>query len=192
MIMIAQEWKEAFFQEVKRFENANQLKQAALDERLGDWTGYLTDAVVQTCESLGWQAAAKGHELDILPIARCEYLALDVMAFADGPEWRFPVAVMELENSRDDQKIAYALWKVLCVTADLRIVFCYCRRSGEGSALVRRLGQQVVKALPLEDRVSLRGDAVVVVGGRDASSTFPFGFFKWWQLDKNTGTFNVI
>lgn len=32
---------------------------------------------------------------------------------------------MELENSRDSERIAYSLWKVLCVRAELRIVFCY-------------------------------------------------------------------
>jgi hypothetical protein len=127
--MIANEWKNAFFKVVRQYEKANLLKQAALDERLGDWTAYLTDAVVQTCESLGWQAAAIGHELNILPIARSEYLSLDVMAFADAQGWRFPVAVMELENSRYDDKIAYSLWKILCVRANIRIVFCYRRLS---------------------------------------------------------------
>lgn len=190
--MIAEEWKKAFFQVVRQYEKANLLKQAALDERLGDWTAYLTDAAVQTCESLGWQAAAIGHELNILPIARCEYLSLDVMAFADGQGWRFPVAIMELENSSDDEKIAYSLWKVLCVRADIRIVFCYRRLSVLGSELIKHLSQQVVKALPLEDRVALDGETLVVVGGRDASSTFPFGYFRWWQLDKNTGNFNLI
>lgn len=190
--MIAEEWKNAFFRVVRQYDNANQLKQAALDERLGDWTAYLTDAVVQTCESLGWQAAAIGHELDILPVARCEYLSLDVMAFAGGQGWRFPVAVMELENSKDDEKIAYSLWKVLCTRADIRIVFCYRQFSLQGSELIKYLNLQVIKALPLQDRVTLEGETLVVVGGRDASSTFPFGYFKWWLLDKNTGKFNVI
>jgi hypothetical protein len=190
--MIVNEWKNAFFQVVRQYDNASQLKQAALDERLGDWTAYLTGAVIQTCESLGWQAAAIGHELNILPIARSEYLSLDVMAFSNGQSWRFPVAVMELENSRDDERIAYSLWKVLCVRADIRIVFCYRHLSSQGSELIKHLSELVVKALPLEDRVALDGETLVVVGGRDASSTFPFGYFKWWLLDKNTGKFNVI
>jgi hypothetical protein len=68
------EWKNALFQVVWQYKKANLLKQAAPDERLGDWTAYLTDAVVQTCKSLGWQAIAIGHELIILPAARSEYL----------------------------------------------------------------------------------------------------------------------
>jgi hypothetical protein len=27
---------------------------------------------------------------------------------------------------------------------------------------------------------------------RDEADTFPSGFFKWWELEKNTGTFRSI
>jgi hypothetical protein len=187
-------WKEAFFQLVQQYESANLLRDAALTENLTEWTKYLTEAVVQTCRCIGWQAAARGHELDMLPITHCEYLSLDVVAFRSGPgsAWRFPIGVMELENSPDENRIAYSLWKLLCVRSDLRIVFCYRRLSSQGSALVSYLGQEVVKALPVEDRMRLKGETYVVVGGRNDSATFPYGFFKWWQLDNNTGNFNVM
>jgi hypothetical protein len=99
---------------------------------------------------------------------------------------------MELENSPDEDRIAYSLWKLLCVRSELRIVFCYRRLSSQGSALVCYLAQEIVKALPVEDRMSLKGETYVVVGSRNDSATFPYGFFKWWQLDNNTGNFNVM
>ena len=139
-------------------------------------------------------SAAKGNKLHILPVPHSEYLTLDVMAFAptSAGGWCFPVAVAELENSSDKVRIAYSLWKVLCVRSDLRIVFCYRHSFADAPALVSYLGQEVVKALPIEDRMSLKGETCVVVGSRNESATFPYGFFKWWQLDKNTGNFNVM
>ena len=51
--MIVDQWKEAFLRTVQHYENADPIRAAALDERLADWTAYLTDIVVQTCDSLG-------------------------------------------------------------------------------------------------------------------------------------------
>lgn len=192
--MITTKWKDAFFQLIQHFENAGLLRAAASDEQLADWTACLTGAVVQTCDSLGWVSAAKGNELHIFPIPHSEYLTLDVMAFAPTSDdgWSFPKAVAELENSPDQERIAYSLWKVLCVRSDLRIVFCYRRNFADAPALVSYLGRVVVKALPIEDRMSLKGETCLVVGSRNESATFPYGFFKWWQLDNNTGNFNVM
>ena len=192
--MTLAKWKEAFLQSVQQYENASLFRQAALDESLSDWTKYLTEAVVQTCSSLGWVSASRGNELHLLPIAHSEYLTLDVMAFVPAPSgsWCFPVAVAELENNLDRERIAYSLWKVLCVRADLRIVFCYRQSFADAPALVSYLGHVVVKAMPVSDRLNLKGETCLVVGSRNESATFPYGFFKWWQLDKNTGNFNVM
>ncbi|MDO9098116.1 MAG: hypothetical protein Q7U60_08345, partial [Candidatus Methanoperedens sp.] len=176
---VDKQWQEAFLKTVQQHENALPLKEAALQERLGDWTKELTSVVVATCEVMGWQASAKDHRLDMLPVPRSEYLALDVMAFARGEKrWRFPAAIFELENSKNDDNIAYSLWKTICVKADLRVVFCYRRNSDEGSDLVRFLRDEVVHAMDLEKRIKLEGKTIVVVGSRNDSATFPYGFFK--------------
>jgi hypothetical protein len=190
---LAKSWYEAFMQTVRRPESTEPLRAAALNEHLAAWTEELTRVVVSTCVALGWQASAKGHHLELLPEARSEYLALDVMAFPGGEKrWRFPVAIMELENSKDDDRIAYSLWKVLCVRADLRVVFCYRRDVERGPALVRSLRDEVVHAMALAGRVKLEGETLIVVGSRDESATFPYGFFKWWRLDTNMGSFRLM
>ncbi len=184
------QWRAAFDQSVRQPAHIAGLRDAALHGRLGAWTAALTAVVVETCTAVGWQAAAKGHPLALLPEARHEYLSLDVMAFpAAGGDWRFPVAVMELENSRDDVRIAYSLWKVLCVRAALRVVFCYRPQAEQGAALVHHSGAQVVGALAIPERMALQGETLIVVGSRGDAATFPYGFFKWWLLDKNTGAF---
>ena len=190
---IEEQWRTAFLETVKQREYAEPLREAALQENLREWTKALTAALVATCETLGWRASAKGHKLELLPVSRGEYLGLDVMAFAEGEKrWRFPTAVFELENNAADDTVAYSLWKVLSVRADLRVVYCYRPSSQQSPALVRFLKEDVVHALGLEGRIKLDGETLVVVGSRSDSATFPYGFFKWWKLDTNTGSFRLI
>jgi hypothetical protein len=192
MVKLSAQWQACFWTIVQRRENAEPLRDAALHGRLGDWTQSLTGVVVATCEAMGWQASARWHPLDLLPLSRSEYLALDVMAFSPSAHpWRFPVAVFELENSRNDDRIAYSLWKVLCVRAELRAVFCYRRSPAQGAPLVRFLQDEVVKAVPLADRIRMGGETLIVVGSREESDLFPYGFFRRWRLDVNIGAFEV-
>lgn len=186
-------FRDAFFAVVQADELAAELKRTAASANLGGWTRALTDAAVRTCSAIGLRASAKGHKLELLPIRRSEYLVLDVMAFAEGENrWRFPAAVMELENNAREDQIAYSLWKVLSVRAELRIVFCYRRNSEEIPALVRHLRIEVIEAMGLAGRVKLEGETLLVVGSRSESGTFPFGYFSWWSLDTNTGKFDRI
>lgn len=128
-----------------------------------------------------------------VPEAREEYLTADLTAFDDGQSrWRFPVAAMELENSPKDDRIAYSLWKVLCIKADLRVVFCYRKQLEKAPDLVSYLADEVISAMDLERRAALAGDVLVIVGGRAEAETFPYGFFSWWKLDPNTGRFGLI
>lgn len=188
-----QQWQEKFWESLRQPESAEGLKDASITERLGDWTQILTGVVVKTCESMGWKASAKGHKLSLLPVRRSEYLAMDVMAFAGGNErWQFPIAVAELENSQDMDHVAYSLWKILCVRADLRMLFCYRRNSEDRPQLVRFLGKEVINAMDLPVRTQLQGETLVIVGSRADSGTFPYGFFKWWRLESNTGRFRLI
>lgn len=187
---IDEQWRAAFLKTVQQHDRAQLLKEAALEGRLGAWTKELTAVVVSTCQSLGWQASAKSHRLELLPVTGSEYLGIDVMAFAQGKtRWRFPAAVIELENSQSDDRVAYSLWKVLCLRADLRIVFCYRRSVAKGSALMRSLREEAIEAIGLAGRMKLEGETLVVIGSYDSSSTFPYSFFKWLRLDNNTGTF---
>lgn len=190
---VGEQWQSAFYETVNRHEIAGPLRDAALHGDYRAWTAALTAVVVATCESIGWRASAKGHRTDLLPVSRGEYLSMDAMAFAGGEgRWRFPTAVFELENSTADDVVAYSLWKVLSVRADLRVVFCYRPSRQDGPALVRFLKNDVVQAMGIAGRVALSGETLVVVGSRDNAASFPDGFFKWWKLDTNTGSFRVM
>jgi len=191
--ILIDKWRTCFFEIVVEQEIAEQLKKASLQGNMSDWTRVLTKAVVETSKKMGWLASARGCKLDLLPISRSEYLTMDIMAFPDGTrQWHFPVAVMELENQVRDEQIAYSLWKVLCVRADLRLVFCYRKNKQEISKLIKYLRENVLEIMGITERQKLDGEVGIVIGCREQSHTFPYGFFKWWQFDKNIGKFEQI
>jgi hypothetical protein len=188
---IAQRWYQGFMETLQQHQSAPALKDAALQEQLGKWTELLTAVVVAACQTSGWAAAARGHRSNLLPVSRQEYLSLDVVAFerVGDRRWRFPVGIFELENGRTDDPVAYSLWKVLCVRAALRVVFCYRSDAAQGSRLVSHLSKAVTQAMEVQDRTVLSGQTLLVVGSRNEAATFPYGFFKDWLFDVNCGRF---
>ncbi len=183
-------FRQALLETLRDERHAGPLRTAAIAGVLGSWTTALTSASIETCGQLGWRASAKGHQTDLLPVSRGEYLALDVMAFAPGENrWLFPLAIMELENQRREDYIAYSLWKLLSVRADLRVLFCYRQEASEAGPLRKHLQDEVIAALGVGHRVTLHGNTLLVIGRRGEAETFPHGFFAWWQLNANTGHF---
>jgi len=188
---LVERWRGAFFALLESGETGPRLKEAAVEGALGAWTEHLTAAVVSVCGAMSWRAAGRGHPGDVLPVSRNEYLALDIVAFATNAEsrWPLPIAVLELENSPTLERVAYSLWKVVCVRAALRIVFAYRRDTSEAGALVGQLTDSVIAGLSIDDRLTLGGETCLIVGNRGEAERFPYGYFKVWLLDPNTGRF---
>ena len=190
------DWWKQFLQQVQDPEFAAPLKSASLAEDLTSWTQLTTRAVVLSCRAFGWEVAARGHRLYRLPESASEYLAIDAMAFPSrghsDAHWPLPLAVFELENSPRNDRVAYSLWKVLCVRAPLRIVYAYRRNWGETRDLIEHLAASVIASLSPAQRVALDGETAVITGSRGESETFPYGYFKLWLLDTNTGKFDRI
>ena len=188
-------WRDAFMGVVQEPETAGPLKAASLAEDLKSWTACLTAATVCSCRQIGWLAAAKGHRLDELPQAGQEYLSIDVMAFPTSQSagrWRLPVGVFELENARSDDRVAYSLWKVICLRAELRVIFAF-RRDWEASRrTVDAVCRDVIGSLSVAERTALHGETALIVGNRGEGETFPWGYFKCWLLDSNVGRFEKV
>jgi len=180
----AREWYKAFWLEVRHARWAEPLRDAALQQRLKNWTRHLTGAVVATCHALGWTAVARGHLAEVLPVAKQEYLAIDVMAFPPSKSqgWRRPVAAFELENRLEEDIVAYSLWKVSLIRCPLAGVFCYRQDPEETGNLLSALAGGVMGELegtsPGEGRSTL-----LVVGTRSRGEDFPDGFFKPYVWD---------
>lgn len=189
-------WWDAFLKQIQEPCQAASLKQASLAEDLKEWTRMATQSVVRACNATGWEAAARGHRLERLPEGGGEYLSLDVMAFPqrDSSEarWPLPVAVFELENSARNDRVAYSLWKVICVRAELRVVFAYRQDWLQARQLIEQLGTEVIAGFSPHQRMMLGGETAVVVGSRGEGETFPYGYFKLWLLDVNLGRFDRV
>jgi hypothetical protein len=191
MTSLAAEWTSQFYATLTDDRPAaDDLRDASLRSDRGRWTATLTGLVVRSFDGVGLPAAGRGYRCSVLPVKRNEYLAQDVMAFPPtGIGWRFPAAVCELENSADTDLVAYSLWKVLCVRCKLRVVFCYRADPGAGPGFVAELASMVVGAIPIAERPALEGETLVIVGSRNETNTFPYGFFQAWKLNSNTGRF---
>jgi len=178
------DWYKAFRREVRQARRANPLREAALVQQLGTWTRCLTGAVVAACQSLGWAAVARGHLSEVLPVAKQEYLAIDVMAFpqAKSPGWRKPVAAFELENRVDEEIIAYSLWKVSLIRCHLAGVFCYRENPEEIGSLLDFLAHKVMGRIEDISHGEERS-TLLVVGTRSRGEDFPDGFFKPYVWD---------
>lgn len=189
-------WRDVFQQVVQQPEIAAPLKFASLAEDLKAWTASLTKATVESCRQLDWLAAAKEHRLETLPKAGQEYLNLDVMACSSegkaGGRWRLPLAVFELENHRTDDKVAYSLWKVICVRAELRVVFAFRRDWEESRRSVDAVCRDVIGSISVADRSAISGETALIIGNRGEGETFPWGYFKCWLLDSNIGRFEKV
>jgi len=46
--------------------------------------------------------------------------------------------------------------------------------------------------LPIADRLAIRGETTLIIGNRGGSDTFPYGYFKAWTLNANTGHFDRV
>jgi hypothetical protein len=188
-------WRMSFLSVVQEHDVAASLKAASLNEDLKLWTSCLTSVVVASCQKSGWLAAAKGHKLDELPQAGQEYLSIDVLAFPSSPttgRWKLPLAAFELENHRTDDRVGYSLWKVLCLRAELRVVFAFRRNWEESRRSVDAICRDVVGSLSVLERVAVTGNTVLIFGNRGEGETFPWGYFKMWLLDTNVGRFEKI
>lgn len=187
-------WAKSFYRLVENdTTTSNSLRIASVERDYARWTEALTSLVAQSLSDIGCSIAAKQHPCHVQPVVRQEYLSLDLMAFFNSEShWSFPIAVVELENSQQDDIVAYALWKVLCIRDSLRVVFCYRGDRTLVPKLIRSLEKDVVSSLPISVRKQLNRDTLVFVGSRSESETYPYGFFQAWRLNTNVGKFEIF
>lgn len=187
------EWYQAFRREVRNTRWADPLRDSAVDGRLGAWTEHLTGAIIATCTALGWTAVARGYLTEVLPVAKQEYLGIDVMVFprADRPGWRRPVAAFELENRQDLDAVSYSAWKVSLVRCLFGAVFCYCQQPEGLKDLIIGLTEGVMTEMH-SPRIEHESKLLLVVGTRSKAEDFPDGFFRPYIWDGRAGQFRPL
>ena len=120
-----------------------------------------------------------------------EYLDIDAFYFDkkdydlpigigdDEDPFALPMAVVELENSFDFNKIAYCLWKVLCVRAPIRALICYQKGIDAVASLAKHLEDVIWQRDLLKND---DGDLLIIIGndkkGESDWEDF-FSVFEW-------------
>lgn len=124
-------WLKRFFRTLERAEYPENPWNAS------QWTRFLGDAVDRVsrqmkCRAAMRRATTRGDERS------GEYLNIDAIYF-DGDAYDaqskayaagydpfvIPRVLVELENAADDDRVAYSLWKLLCVRAPLRVLISH-------------------------------------------------------------------
>ena len=108
--------------------------------RILDVVGDKMNCVVVRSRQKSTKEDPSGEYLDIdaFYFDRSDYdLAIGIGD--DDDPFALPMAVVELENSFDTNKIAYCLWKILCVRAPIRVLICYQKNIDKKLSLAKHL-----------------------------------------------------
>jgi hypothetical protein len=88
--------------------------------------------------------------------------------------------------------MAFSLWKVLMVRAQVRGVFVYCQDRDDIPTLVRTLTDAVIPGLSRTALEEAAPGLLLVVGTRAKADDFPYGFFYEWVLNPQAATFRRL
>ena len=91
-----------------------------------------------------------------------------------------PSAIVELENSYDNDKIAYCLWKLACIRSPIRVLICYQKGKEAIASLVRHLEKVIWQGGLLKGDSS---DLLLIVGDGTKGEGYEWGdyfsIFEW-------------
>ena len=91
-----------------------------------------------------------------------------------------PSAIVELENSYDNDKIAYCLWKLACIRSPIRVLICYQKGKEAIASLVRHLEDVIWQGSLLKGDSS---DLLLIVGDGTKGEGYEWGdyfsIFEW-------------
>ncbi|MCB2225492.1 MAG: hypothetical protein KQH53_02360 [Desulfarculaceae bacterium] len=102
-----------------------------------------------------------------------EYLGLDFVFLdkSDSVDWpsMLPRIIIEHENKRDKNYIAYCLWKLMCVKSPVKILICYQGKDVTAEELKRHLEEFLLRG-NLMDTSSCELMVLIGVDSREEST----------------------
>lgn len=197
--MVGKEWVEAFLESL--FECREKANLDIYNETYGKWTEFMVQDVIKGMEKdtnchvvcvMNGDLTLKGGDSG-------EYLNIDAMFFnrsdyekqvywkveqkRNYDPWVLPAAIVEHENVNTGiEKIAYCLWKLLCIRSQLRFLICY----GDNINKFRQYLEETIKEGGLAE--GLKGELFVIIGdtlrdkhhwhSRDDIKKY-FNIFEW-------------
>src|SRR5260370_37969499 len=115
---------------------------------------------------------------------------LPVLGVRTSPLCQSPVTSVDAATRKLVRDRAGNRWPCWCPHGRARLepIFNWPRTR----QLVGAIERDVVGSLKPEQRTSLDGQTVLVVGNRGEGETFPWGYFQFWMLDANLGRFEKV
>jgi hypothetical protein len=176
-------WLNYFFESCKYLEEQSDCEGEAWTEFMGrilDVIGDKMNCVVVRSRQKSTKKDPSGEYLDVdaFYFDKSDY-DLPIGIGDDEDPFVLPSAVVELENSFEFNKIAYCLWKILCVRAPIRALICYQKGMDAVTSLVRHLEDIIWQ------RGLLKGDngnLFIIVGNDkkgDSEWEDYFSVFEW-------------
>ena len=156
-----------------------------------EWTKFMGEVIDEVAKEMGCEVTRRrpgdkdrsGEYLNI------DAFFVDKAAFENKPPeydpFVLPLAVVELENSDEVNKITYCLWKILCIRAPIRVLICY----QSNNVKIKELRQQLERVIQNGGLMKKdNGDLLVIIGDeskKEWKSYFDefFSVFMW-QNDK--------
>ncbi|MDD5691725.1 MAG: hypothetical protein PHP10_00950 [Candidatus Omnitrophica bacterium] len=140
--MMGNQWIESFLESL--FERKDESNLDVYNEKDSKWTKFMVENVIKK----GMEEKTNCHVVCItsndsaIKQESGEYLNIDAMFFntsdyqkqvylkvnnkIDFDPWVLPAVIVEHENAGSGkEKIAYCLWKLLCIRSQLRVLICY-------------------------------------------------------------------
>ena len=156
-------WIIYFFQSLKELEHDSNMQGSAA------WTIFLTKIMQRIGKKMDCYVQSKNIMKDG---NSGEYLNIDALFFKndDCKDWVsnypppvLPAAAIEMENDYAKEKIAYCLWKIICIRSEIRVVICH-QDNKQKCFLLRQYLEEVLST----KKFVKEKDSLYVIIGNDA------------------------
>lgn len=142
-----------------------------------EWTDFTERVMRVIAEKFGWKVMCNNKKDEKDP-QRGEYLSIDAMFLKTKEKnqkdyWPqcLPEAVVEFENSYDNDKIKFCLWKILCIRSPLKVLICYKRNEDEVKNLFNTLKEFIEKGNLMDEGA---GNLLIIIGNEEAEDKTPW------------------
>jgi len=181
--MLKESWRKYFFKSL------NSLEEPPPKDSAG-WTAFMGTVLDKVAERMGCYVARRKRGDQYTG----EHLGIDAVFFENragkklgynkygGDQLVLPRVVVELENGYILDKIAYCLWKLLCIRSRLRVLICYQSNRQKIEALRRHLQDCIRKGGLLAKDIEL----IILVGNESADDEIPWEQY-YLQLEWQDG-----
>jgi hypothetical protein len=172
---------------IKAIDNLYEQRQNKTDWTASSWTTFLGDVLDEVAlKSNDYVVRRRSNNKE----ESGEYLNIDGLYFDNNeyddfvPEGHdprvLPSAAVELENSYSQDKIAYCLWKLMCIKTPIRILICYQNKAENIVSLKDHLENVMLKGNLTKEN---KADVIVIMGDESISDEKPwkdyYSVFEW-------------